>query len=360
MKEKVGILTINDDSNCGNRLQNYAVQEILKNCNVKPVTIVNLVNSNDNNYLKARLKRLIRVTFLWPLPKYQKAISFDKFNLKIKRALKVIKNEKDAEKIQKKYKTFFVGSDQVWNPCFNRTSPIDFLTFATENKRNSFSASFGISKIPTEKEEGYRQMLLEMNNISVRESEGKEIVERLTGRRDIELLLDPTMTLKIEEWNKIAKEPKKLSRQKYIFTYFLGNLSKERKQKIQSYAKSKGYQIINILDKNSPFYGSGPSEFIYLEKNAELICTDSFHSTVFAILYKRPFLIFNREDELENMNSRISTLLKKFGLEKFVYSGVIEGEKKDMQSDYDRIDEILEEEREHTYNFVKKVIWEEN
>ena len=113
-----------------------------------------MVNSNDNNYLKARLKRLIRVTFLWPLPKYQKAISFDKFNLKIKRALKVIKNEKDAEKIQKKYKTFFVGSDQVWNPCFNRTSPIDFLTFATENKRNSFSASFGISKIPTEKDEG--------------------------------------------------------------------------------------------------------------------------------------------------------------------------------------------------------------
>lgn len=354
MKEKVGILTINDDSNCGNRLQNYAVQEILKNYNVKPVTIVNLVNSNDNNYLKTRIKRLIRVAFLWPLPKYQKAICFDKFNLKIKKSLKAIKNKKDGEKLQKKYKTFFVGSDQVWNPYFSRTSSIDFLTFAPKKKRNSFSASFGINDIPSEKKEEYRKMLLEMNNISVREERGKKIIEEITGRTDVEVLLDPTMLLQTEKWEKLMVKPKQLKKIKgkqYILNYFLGDLSDARKKEIQRVAKENNCEIINLLDKNDPFYDCGPNEFIYLERNAFLICTDSFHSSVFAILFNRPFIIFDREDLNTKMNSRIDTLLNKFDLQNRRFSDRIKYEQ--LSSHYN-INEILEKERVKAKMFIEK------
>ena len=65
----------------------------------------------------------------------------------------------------------------------------------------------------------------------------------------------------------------------------------------------------------------GPSEFLYLEKNAFLICTDSFHSSVFAILYNVPFIIFNRENSKNLMNSRIETLLDNFKIKNRIFDG---------------------------------------
>ena len=71
--------------------------------------------------------------------------------------------------------------------------------------------------------------------------------------------------------------PKQLKNDKYILNYFLGELSEQRKNEIERIAKENDCEIINILDKNGPYYETGPSEFLYLEQNAFLICTDSFH-----------------------------------------------------------------------------------
>ena len=117
--------------------------------------------------------------------------------------------------------------------------------------------------------------------MSVREDTGKKIIEDLTNRDDIEVLIDPTMLLTIERWENVMKKPEQYRGEKYILCYFLGNLSDEKKEAINAIAKEKKCKIINLLDKNDLYYSSGPSEFLWLEKNAELICTDSFHSSVF-------------------------------------------------------------------------------
>ena len=360
MRKKIGILTINDDSNYGNRLQNYAVQKIFENLGEKAETIVNMTNVDDKNYNKIRIKRFLRLHLFFSVERYQRAINFDKFNLNIKRAVRVIKNEKDTKKIANRYKTFFTGSDQVWNPYFKRTSSVDFLTFAPKEKRNSLSASFGVDEIPEEKIKIYKKYLENMNYISVRENEGKKIIERITGRKDVEVLLDPTMALTEIEWQKLERKPKKFENQKYIFIYFLGKISDDKKEIINRIANKKGYKIINILDKNSPFFSCGPSEFLYLEKNAQLICTDSFHSVVFSILYKRPFLVFKRDDDLKNMNSRINTLLKKFNLENRIWDNKLLVNGDIWKIDYSHTKMIIDSERNHTYNFIKKVLSEEN
>ena len=89
---------------------------------------------------------------------------------------------------------------------------------------------------------------------------------------------------------------------------------------IRRVAKENNCEVINILDKDSVFYECGPSEFLYLEKHAFLICTDSFHSSVFAILYNRPFIVFDREEEnVGNMNSRLETLISKLELKNRKY-----------------------------------------
>ena len=137
--------------------------------------------------------------------------------------------------------------------------------------------------------------------------------------------------------------------------YFLGDLSEERRKEIERIAKENNCEIINIMDKNDPLYVSGPSEFLWLEKHAFLICTDSFHSSVFALLYNRPFIVFDRKQEgIENMNSRIDTLINKFNLKNRRYAGKITED--NLKHDYTEAYEILEKEREKSRKFLEKAL----
>ena len=285
------------------------------------------------------------------LKKHRRLINFLKFNKNIKFARFGIDKSHIIKNINKKYDYFITGSDQVWNPNFNRMSDIDFLVFATPEKRVAFSASFGISEIPEDMKDYYKERLLGIKYLSVREDTGKDIIENLTGREDVQVLVDPTMLLTSEEWNKVIKKPKQLKTDKYILNYFLGELSDKRKQEIERIAKENNCEIINILDKNSPFYENGPSEFLYLEKNAFMICTDSFHSCVFAILFNRPFVVFDREDSHVKMNSRLDTLLNKFNLKSKWFNDKIT--KEQLQDNYKEVYQILEEERKKAEKFIK-------
>lgn len=352
---KIGILTINDNNNYGNRLQNYAIQEFLKELKCTSETILN--NGTLNIYEKRKYRYLLRIVkfILVAIKKY----FYNLKNVRYKRFKEFNKNINYSKKYITlinsnyfEYDFIIVGSDQVWNPNFNRLSYIDLLSFCPKKKRISFSASFGISELPENCKDKTRKELEKFKAISVREDRGKKIVEELTGRKDVQVLVDPTMLLTAEEWDKVAKRPEQLNTSKYILNYFLGELSEKRKKEIEKIAKENNCDIINLLDKNSPFYQTGPSEFIYLEKNAFLICTDSFHSCVFAILFNRPFIVFDREESnVEKMNSRLETLLRKFDLNERWYSGNIDN--KLLEVDYSKTYKILENERKKSKCFLK-------
>ena len=110
------------------------------------------------------------------------------------------------------------------------------------------------------------------------------------------------------------------------------------------------------MDKNSQYYGCGPSEFLWLEANAFLVCTDSFHSSVFAFIMDVPFLVFDREQKnVVSMNSRIDTLIKTFKLKDRKYNNK-EITKENLLHDYKESYNILESEREKSFNFLKKAL----
>lgn len=350
--KKVGILTINDDNNYGNRLQNYAVQEILKKLNLEVETIINRTGKK-----KKRIKKIIKYVLNM---KNQRQISkkyhyMKEFNKNIVFSKCEINKDKIPSNLGEQYDYFFTGSDQVWNPTWGRMSEIDFLRFASKEKRNSISASFGIQEIPEEWKEFYQQNLRDFHKMSVRETRGKELVKELIGREEVEVLIDPTMMLSCEEWDKVAKKPKcLLDEKKYILNYFLGELSQEKKEEIERVAKENHCEIINILNPKSPFYQTGPSEFVYLVKNAFLVCTDSFHSCVFSIIYNRPFIIFNREDEYVNMNSRIETLLETFQLKDRKFEGKITENK--LNANYEKAYQVLKLEKKKMNQFIGKCL----
>lgn len=349
-QKKIGILTLNSNDNFGNKLQNYALKNYIEKYNYHVDTLW------FYNNFKTHYKSLIKKVF--PINKnYKREKYFENFTRKY-----LNRKYYPNYNINNLYDKFVVGSDQVWNykfkgvrNNFNRY----FLDFADKEKNISYAASISVDSIDKDYENKFKENLRNIKSISVREEKAEKQLKQITKRKDIQTLVDPTMLLTATEWENIAKKPKRLKKykgKKYILNYFLGELSQERKNKIQKIAQENNCYIINILDKNDPFYVTGPSEFLWLEKNAFLICTDSFHSSVFAILFDRPFLVFERENKgWSSMNSRIDTLLSKFKLEDRRFNDK-EITKENLKHDYTEAYKILEKERIKSEEFLKKTL----
>lgn len=257
------------------------------------------------------------------------------------------------ERLNSVYDYFIVGSDQVWNPLYGRLSNVDLLTGVANEKRVSYAASFGIENLPEEYRDKVEKELLQFRKISVREDIGKKIVEDITGRTDISVLIDPTMLLTADYWSKIVKRPGFHSEDKYVLLFFLGGVSSQNKEIIKNYAKQNNCKIINLLDKKSKYYSCDPSEFLFMEKNAQMVCTDSFHSTVFSILFNSSFTVFERISD-NNMNSRLETLLEKFGLQSRVFMG--EETLNNQTYDWENVNMKLNVEREYSFQYLKSAL----
>lgn len=350
--KKIGVITINDFNNYGNRLQCYAVQHYLENMGNEVENIYN--EAAGKNTVINLGKILIRDLRNFGKRKTIAARkqSFYEFNKHIKFSDYCIINGRYDKDLNDKYDFFVTGSDQVWNPYDSGRSKIDFLSFASDEKKISFSASIGTAKLPDYAAEKYKEYLKNYKCISVREDSAKRIVEDLTGRKDVEVLVDPTMLLTAEDWEKVSQKPNYNYKPKYILSYFLGG-SKEYEDIIRTIAQKYSCEIIDIYDKNSIFYSCGPQHFLDLEKNAFLVCTDSFHSSVFAFLFNTPFIVFDRNNTRINMNSRIETFLSDFGLRKNRYDADRNLDEY-LETDYSEGYKILEQKREKAKKFLTK------
>ena len=314
--KKIGIVTITELDNLGNRLQNYALQEVLKRKNFEVETIRNLIiygNRKKCLYKISELfKGIVKGNFKYRLGMVTKQHRFEKFDRKY---FKFSKWKSTIDTIDKElcdeYDYVIAGSDQIWNPYYSFNMDFNFLSFVEKEKRIAYAASFGVDSIPKEKEEQYKKGLNGINYISVREYQGAKIVNKLTSKA-CEVMPDPTLLLDKSEWIKIEKKPKWLNNERYILKYFLGSdreYTDSIKKLRDDYKKLKVIDIHNIYDKKR--FSITPDEFIYLIHKCELMITDSFHGTVFSIVMQRPFLhVIRKENNNVKTNSRIDSLFK--------------------------------------------------
>lgn len=343
--KKIGIITLTGNKNYGNKLQNYAMEKIVKKYGGYDVYTIWITNGLIKECLK-KIKRQV----LFFKTEYIREHNFKKFTDKYLNVLYI--NKKRKEKLDDICNGFVIGSDQIWNPNVVKSS-MGIEILKSKNKKISYSASLGVSNVDNTFK-SYLNKYFKKNNIeyiSVREEEGKKIIEETTNRKDISVLIDPTMLIDTKEWEDIATKPTQKIEKKYILNYFLGNLEKDKMDAIEKIANENDCEIINILDKNSSFYKCDPTNFLYLEKNAFLICTDSFHSSVFAFLFNRPFVIFKRDDSKENMYSRLENLIKCFNLKNRTYNGK-SITKENLKNDYKKSYEILERERKKSEQYL--------
>lgn len=265
------------------------------------------------------------------------------------------------------YDTFIVGSDQLWLPS-NIAADYYTLNFVPDGVRKiAYATSFGVTSLPKKYAEKAKTFLGRFNSIMLRESSGQKLVKSLTGM-DVPLVLDPTMLFDKNEWNTLLSEQKRQEKP-YILCYFLGNNEKCRNF-ARCLASETGRDIVQLphldeyVKKDEGFadvalYDVNPLDFVSLIRDADWVLTDSFHCTVFSMLFGKCFFTFRRysDDGTASTNSRLYSLLDMFGMGGRMLTGdepVMECLK--MDYDVDGLHALIEEKRTKSLKLLKDAI----
>lgn len=379
MKKKIGIITIVKVNNYGAELQAYALQKKLNLLGYDAEIIDYLFYKN-----KAHIKEKISRPF-YPYPIKKKIKEFlEPWYHKI-RCLPYWKNKQKREKafdlFHKKhtrfssicyrsysqlyqnppiYDVYCVGSDQVWNPgCYTNLNPY-FVSFAPRGKKRiSYASSFGVKVLPQHAQEKYKDLLLQMDAISVREDAGVDIVNEISGR-DAVKVADPTLLLTTDDWLEIANYDK-VPTDKYILLYVLKD-SDYIKQKALEIGREQGLKVVRICkeaykqDKKTDgiidILDAAPDDFLGLFSKAEIVLTNSFHGTVFSIMFRQEFYTVMKRG-VEN-NSRQLSLLKTLNIDRIRYEndGLTEGLPIQWENVHDRLDKFRKDSLNYLINAI--------
>lgn len=354
-----GITTITEDSNYGNRLQNYAVQSFLEKLGVEAGTIV--YKTPFIRKLKNFVKILLgRRKFVFIHKKRDAA--FCRFNKKYFNIIRI--KAARLNNLGGQLDNVVCGSDQIWNftfPVARDNTVLFFAKFVEPEKRIAFSASIGTDDIL----EDYRQCFIDgingMKAISVREERGREIIKELTGR-DVPVTVDPTLLLSRGEWREIEKKPSFVGENdRYLLTYFLGGCSEEVRDYIEGIARANELKVIDLYDEfldksqieNKKWFAADPGGFAWLIEHCELMMTDSFHGCVFSIINEVPFRCFKRGGNIADMSSRMNTLFGKLNISDWCIGDITESSEHVFYKDYTGVKDIIEEEKAFAYKYLK-------
>lgn len=362
INKKILLITLFDDNNIGNRLQNYALQQVLLS-KAEQVIVIN----NDyttlptvKSALKANIQGILGFIGLKNyIEKYQwystgkrKRIANEKFDKQNITNIMMVKNEQAFQMDWSEYDLAIAGSDQIWHKWRDdiHELPFYYLEFMPSEKRAAYAASFGFENFPEKDLEQHKQGLRGMKYISCRETFGCKLAADMTGK-DIPRVLDPTLLLRASEWRKIEEQASEFSKSQknYAFVYFLGEQTEEYKRWIRKIMETKKIdRIIDFSDyMNKDICECGPAGFLSLIDHAEYIFTDSFHCTVFSVLFDKEFTSFRRKQPgFENMFGRIEDLLAGTGKLDHIYGGTSRKATNDFEKLYTKsmqyIDMIVE------------------
>lgn len=372
----IGIITYHHYYNYGTMLQALALQEKVEQLGYQAELIDFKQDNSLSRYemLKLRIKRM--PVYIKERKKYR-ALADSREKIKEKNELFEQFYKTYLHVGKKKYTTtqqlmenppvydgYVVGSDQTWNPFVANSPEAFFLPFVeNKSKKGSYGPSLAVKSLSDEKEKEYRKKLSNFSFLSCREQDGAQLLSRIT-QKEVKCVLDPTLLLSAKEWGKycefeIPKEP-------YILVYFLGEKSEHRRA-VEKIQKLTNWKIISLpaayLEMENNDYKKvwgGPKEFLSLIRGAALICTDSFHGTMFSINFQRNFFSFCKSSDSEELseNSRLYSALNIFGLSNRIIHNMDNLTAEDISIDYKNVIPILEEQRRDSIEYLENMLFE--
>lgn len=334
---KIGIITFHKAENFGSALQAYALSSYLEKTG-NEVRIIDFIYPHDmrqyhlfrTHIYRERPKALLGdLCYLRKnLAKKNAFKSFWKTYLKLTPRQYVFGTDTINE-TNEMFDTFICGSDQIWNiNCTQIPIPEYFLDFASDRRRKIAYAP----SMPCGFDKKYHiqvaDLISRLDWISVREALTVEYLkDELQIVKPVYNTADPTMLLPAEDYIKAFCSKKE--NEKYIFVYMLGDseIMKDIINCTLSIKEKTGLKIKYVFIrriKNFPdaeyCFGIGPDKFLDDIYNADYVVTDSFHATVFSLMFKKALFVFGRKDS----ELRMKELLKETGmLSRYIENGNI-------------------------------------
>lgn len=353
--KKVAVITFHRHNNYGAVLQCYALQQALKKLGYIPSVIDYRCRVDESPLsLEAIKKRGFRkciISILGKISRIPRYYAFYIFRKRLNMTEKLYKHE--LYKISDCFDCYLAGSDNIWNAQITGLDSAYFLDFVeNRRKRNTYAASFGSDQIPEELADTYNRHLSGIHTFLMREKSGVGLVAKICGKKG-QQVLDPTLLLNSEEWNQLI-EPEAV-KERYVLAYQLVP-SKLFLQKADRIAKQLNCKLVMVPFAQGMFIkcqnkpGMGPVEWLSAIRNAEYIVTDSFHGCVFSIIFHKPFNVV-----VSQLGTRIYSLLDMFDLQdKIIKQGMEHIDMCDI--DYNKVDRILEREREISLQYLRDII----
>lgn len=359
---KVGILTFHRAINYGALLQGYALQEKLKDVGLDAWMVDYRCPFVEAAYkltwgLNRKKWSSIRPWLLGipdQIRKKRRFRAFARKHLNLSRAYK-LENVRECEK---EFDGLITGSDQVWNMKNSGDDHSYMLDFVTDDRKKlSYAVSLGAYE-PTGEEE---ELIRTFSKVSFREKNAVTYSTE-TLKKEAHHDIDPTLLLTKEQWEKLVL--KKKPRKPYIFIYSVHpqNRMVEYARKLAAEKGLEIYHLHNRVKKDiqeegvNVIFDCSPQQFLTWIHNADYVITNSFHGTVFSILFERPFL-----SELETrggFNNRVWELLRMLGIQRRILDkvpGVNDGVTPDEPIDWKQVKTKMQEQRKLSVDYLKSI-----
>lgn len=316
--KKIGICTLYyKNRNYGANLQAYALQAVINSFGFS-AEIISYYNNTKWHGLLSEIKQSLRKRKLHDNDIRIRNNRIDQFNMSLSHSELFYSNTIYRARLN--YDCFITGSDQVWNPDWiNAYTSLEFV--GRSKLTLSYAASTGRIHFDQMQREKLKKAMENTQYISIREKESIPELKRLTHKK-IEYVLDPTLLLSRDDWNKICSH--RLIEEEYMFCYFLSDNTNIRKVACE-YARHRKLKLVTLPFLNGTYrkaddgfgdyalYDVSPKELLSLFRYASFVMTDSFHAAVFSHIYAKEFVVSGGgKDE---MGCRMLSLTELFGTE---------------------------------------------
>lgn len=305
---RVGIITYHFAVNYGAMLQCYAlktaVEKLGNHCEV--LNYISDVQLNNNSlYRRGGAKNYVKNLLLLPFhgvraERQRRVEAFRKECLGTGKRMSSI-SELDDHIRGEKLDVLISGSDQVWNPHIEDFDKAFFYPFSSPARKIGYAVSIG--KASEEDLLPYREWIRDFDEITVREESAKELVSALAGK-PVQSAVDPVFLLSSEEWEAMLPSAMKQNSGTLAAYFVKPDQLDEKIRIVEKIAAEKGLKPIIISPRISKYNftkhvisNAGPLEFLTAIRDAEFVCTDSFHGTVFSAILNRQFLTLEREED---------------------------------------------------------------
>ncbi len=360
--KKIAILTFPKADNYGALLQAYALKQTLINQG-NLVEIINYFSPKveAKRHILAHFKlslRWMKQILKLPIGWYRSS-HFAAFKNKYLMDMAPVYYD-TLPTLSNKYDLFITGSDQVFNLRITWFDDRFFLSFcADKNKNASYAASFGfeLHNLTDKEKEFIKENLNHIQYLSVREKQGKEIVQALAPGKGVQVHIDPALLLTKADWEKIAKRPS--ITKPYCILFLIMHRDEAFIQYAKRVAQEKGWKLLFV----SPHFNlanilagihKAPTveEWLGLFLNAQYVFTNSFHGLAFSINFNKPFMVGPLNPKWPAA-SRLNNLLDITGLQHRKFNGASSVFRE--EEDWDAVNKKLEQERQKAFEYLKMI-----